>query len=189
MYVLTKLPVFYWLFSIIRTAGIRLDSTVKTRSVSIEEWCSLAGTGEVMPIRIQLDGISMQPLVRRKRDYVTVVPVRRELKKGDIVLFLDKKTRYCVHRVNKIDGDRIRTLGDNCFNYDGWTDRDKILGLVVSLERNGKKYNLDSDTFRFYGKVRMSILPLRQLKHFFAVRFRALYRKLFRKNKGVSSDV
>lgn len=163
-----------------------MKDSVKTRSVSVEEWCALAETGDVMPIRIQLDGISMQPLVRKNRDYVTVIPVRRELKRSDIVLFTDKINRYCVHRVNKIDGDMIRTLGDNCFSYDGWTKKSNIFGLVVSLERNGKKYNLDSPVFRFYGKARMAILPLRKIKHFFAKHFWSAYNRLF--HKGGSSD-
>ena len=162
-----------------------MNDTKTTRSVSVEEWCELAQTGEVMPIKIQLDGISMQPLVRRRRDFVTVVPLRREPQKGDIVLFMDKKNRYCVHRVNKTDGNKVRTLGDNCFDYDGWTDKSNISGLVISLERNGKKYNLDSTAFRFYGKVRMAILPLRKIKHFFAKHFWSAFNSLF--HKGGSS--
>ena len=163
-----------------------MNDTKVTRSVSVEQWCELARTGEVMPIKIQLDGISMQPLVRRRRDYVTVVPLRREPQISDIVLFTDSKNRYCVHRINKIDGGKVRTLGDNCFDYDGWTDIKDIRGLVISLERNGKKYNLDSPAFRFYGKARMAILHLRRIRHFFAKHFWSAYNRLFR--KGGSSD-
>ncbi|MBQ0059556.1 MAG: hypothetical protein KBS83_06330, partial [Lachnospiraceae bacterium] len=57
------------------------------RNISIEEWTAMAAQGIDIPVRIQLHGYSMQPLIRRMRDYVTIVPVDREMMVGDVVLF------------------------------------------------------------------------------------------------------
>ena len=159
-----------------------------TRSVSIEKWCELSRTGEVMPIRIQLNGKSMEPLIRMNRDYVTIVPLRREPQKSDIVMFLDVKGRYCAHRVKRVETDRILTIGDYCYIHDPWTDRNRVFGLIVSMERDGKKYNLDSPAFRFYGKIRMALLPLRKVVHSLILKLWSVYVKLFKKDRGGKSD-
>lgn len=157
---------------------------MKTRSISIEEWCALAKSGEVMPIKIQLNGKSMQPLIRMRYDYVTVVPLRREPVKGDIVVFLDRQNRYCAHRVKCVKENHIQTLGDNCFKCDPWIKKHEAVGLIVAMERNGKKYNLDSALFRFYGRVRMSLLPVRRLNHLAFLRLWKFYKRLFKNTEG-----
>lgn len=141
-----------------------MEDSVKRKSLSIEEWCAYANAGVDIPITIQLSGYSMQPLIRYKKDYVTIVPLHREVKIGDIVVFLNTDGRYCAHRVNKIRDGKVLTLGDNCYLCDSWKTPDKLLGLVVSMERNGKKYNLDCGLARAYGKLHISLLPLRKLK-------------------------
>lgn len=151
------------------------------RSVSVEEWCELALTGEVMPIKIQLNGKSMEPLIRIRQDYVTVVPLRRDAVKGDIVVFKDRLNRYCAHRVKKVEAERILTIGDNCFDYDPWTPKSKITGIVIMIERNGKKYKLDSPLLRTYGRIRMALLPLRVFNHKAFIKLCSVYVKIFRK--------
>lgn len=141
-----------------------------------------------MPIRIQLNGKSMEPLIRMNRDYVTIVPLRREPRKSDIVMFLDVKNRYCAHRVKRVEKDRVLTVGDFCYSHDPWTDRNRVYGLIVSLERDGKKYNLDSPAFRFYGKVRMALLPVRRFNHSAFLKLWSVYVKLFKKDRGGKSD-
>ncbi len=159
-----------------------------TRSVSIKDWCELARTGEVMPIRIQLNGKSMEPLIRMNLDYVTIVPLRREPQKSDIVMFLDVKNRYCAHRVKRVKDGKVLTIGDNCYQYDPWTERCRVYGLITSLERDGKTYSLDSRFFRFYGKVRMIEFPLRKFNHTAFLKLWSVYVKLFKKDRGGKSD-
>ena len=57
------------------------------RQMSIAQWRALAGEGTVIPMRIPLEGDSMRPLIRRGRDPVTIVPLSRALKRGDVVCF------------------------------------------------------------------------------------------------------
>lgn len=154
---------------------------MNTRSIPIGEWVALAREGAAPPVTIPLEGSSMQPLIRRSLDPVTIVPLQRPLKKGDVVLFTTRPGRYVVHRVWKLENDRLQTLGDNCRNPDGWMPYDCVIGQAVSFRRNGRKYPLDSSGARLWGWLWMVLFPIRKMYY----RARSLagkcYRKLFEK--------
>lgn len=141
-----------------------MDDKVKTKFLSIEEWCKMARDGVDVPVTIQLSGYSMQPIIRYKRDYVTIIPLRRQMLISDIVVFLGADGRYCCHRVKKLENGRVQTFGDNTMKPDPWMDESAVIGLVTSVERNGKKYNLDCKAARSYGKLHMALFPFRKFK-------------------------
>lgn len=109
------------------------------KTISIPEWHLMAEKGDAPPVRIQLNGNSMFPLVRMNRDYVTVVPLEGEPVIGDIVLFCEPLTnRYVVHRVWEMKNGQIRTWGDQCSAPDSWIPQDAVWGKITKIER-GKK--------------------------------------------------
>lgn len=124
-----------------------------TRSLSIQEWVKLAEQNIDIPVRISLHGISMEPLVCKDRDFVTIIPMKRDLLVGDIVLFADmKRDRYVVHRVWKLTDDSVCTWGDNCYNADGWFPKSAIKGLVIKVEKaEGKIIHTDTEYMRKLG--------------------------------------
>ena len=91
-----------------------------TRSIGIEEWGQLSKEGIAPPVTVYLEGSSMQPLIRRGIDPVTIAPLQRPLKRGDVVLFTTNSGRFVVHRVWKLKDGAVCPLGDNCWNPDGW---------------------------------------------------------------------
>lgn len=116
------------------------------RSLSIPEWHQLALTGIAPPVRILLNGGSMNPLIRWNKDYVTIVPLDRELVLGDIVLFAESEAgRFVVHRVWDIRDGRVLTWGDNCEKPDGWLPLHAIWGRVVLIERGRRKISPDPE--------------------------------------------
>lgn len=133
-----------------------------TRSIPMETWCALAREGNAPPVTICLEGDSMRPLIRRGRDPVTIIPLQRPLKRGEVVLF-QLGTRYIVHRVWKLADGRVRTFGDNCWNPDPWIPAGQVLGLVAKYSRNGRAHRLDTPTARAWGRFWMMIHPLRLL--------------------------
>ena len=147
------------------------------RSIAISDWIALAREGAAPPVSIPLEGSSMQPLIRRSIDHVTIVPLYRPLKKGDVVLFTTSPGRYVVHRVWKLEEDRLQTLGDNCRNPDRWMPYDCVIGQAVSFRRNGRKITLDSRGARLWGRFWMAVFPVRILYY----RARALAGKCCRK--------
>lgn len=120
-------------------------------SLSVEQWHEIAEQGADIPVRITVNGVSMLPLIRRDRDYVTVVPLKRKPVVGDIVLFTNDGARYVLHRVWAVDDGRTMTWGDNCVNPDGWIPSENVLGLAVKLERDDETIMLDTDSARREG--------------------------------------
>jgi len=150
----------------------------QSKHLSVKQWHDLAKSGIKIPMRTQLDGVSMQPLIRRNRDYVTIVYPERWLVRGDIVLFIDRRGKYVVHRIYRMDNERVQTFGDNCDHPDAWMPYGNILGLVTQVERGKKMYALDTDASRKWGDFWMKIFPLRRP-----------FRKLFRFVRRVLSYI
>ena len=137
------------------------NQAAEKRQMSIAQWRALAGEGTVIPMRIPLEGDSMRPLIRRGRDPVTIVPLSRALKRGDVVLFENPPGRYVVHRVRRLKDGRVQTLGDNCWNPDPWMPEKQVLGQALQAERNGRRIPLDNRAARAFGRLWMACHPLR----------------------------
>ena len=133
-------------------------------SVSIEEWHRLSAEGAKIPVSFVIGGDSMRPLMREGRDTVTVVPVYRGLKKGDIVLFARNDGVYVCHRVFSVRGNTVVTIGDACYGFDSPVDASQVWGIAVKKERNGRETELDTAFSRAYGRVWMSLRRLRILR-------------------------
>ena len=114
------------------------------KTISIPEWHQMAENGNAPPVRIQLNGNSMFPLVRMNRDYVTVVPLEGMPVVGDIVLFCEPNTcRYVAHRVWELKNDQIRTWGDQCAAPDKWMPLDAVWGKITQIERGKRTIHTD----------------------------------------------
>ena len=137
------------------------NQAVEKRQLSIAQWRALADDGTVIPMRIPLEGDSMRPLIRRGRDPVTILPLSRKLRRGDVVLFENPPGRYVVHRVYRLKDGAVQTLGDNCWNPDPWMAEKQVLGQAVQAERNGRKIPLDNRAARAFGRLWMACHPMR----------------------------
>lgn len=139
------------------------EDACETRALSIAQWHALAGEGTAIPMRIPLDGDSMRPLIRRGRDMVTIVPLARPAKLGDVVLFESPPGRYVVHRVYRLAEGRVQTLGDHCRAPDPWMPEGAVLGQVVQAERGRLCIPLDTPASRAAGRIWMALLPARRM--------------------------
>ena len=121
-------------------------------SLSIEQWMALReGGAEAPPIWFTVVGGSMFPLIRVNRDRVMLVSTSpEEIKVGDIVLFPGhyKGGEYCLHRVWKLDGDRVQTFGDGNPRPDGWFPRSRILGKAKLIQRGKQTIDCDDPKWR-----------------------------------------
>lgn len=106
------------------------------RTLSIQEWSELAAKGTALPVRIPIMGYSMFPLIRYKKDPVTIIPLDTLPQIGDIVLFAAPNSeKYVVHRVWDLKGREVLTWGDNCPGPDIWLPLESVLGKVILIER------------------------------------------------------
>ena len=138
-----------------------MTQDTQTRSIPMEAWCAMAREGAAPPVTICLEGESMRPLIRRGRDPVTIVPLQRTLKKGDVVLF-NLGERYIVHRVWRLKPGWVRTFGDNCWNPEPWFPEEQVLGQVVRFIRNGRTIRLDTPFARAWGRIWLAVHPIRK---------------------------
>lgn len=132
--------------------------------ISIEEWHKLAVEGANLPLTIKLNGDSMRPLIRQGVENVTVVPVYRKLKKGDIVVFARSDGANICHRIWRIKGEFLVTIGDACYGFDTPIHISQVWGIVTKKEKHGKETRLDSAASRIYGKLWMSLRWLRIIR-------------------------
>ncbi len=108
-------------------------------ALTLPQWHQWALEGTAVPMRIQVHGNSMFPLIRIRRDYVTIHPLAEPPAVGDIVLFADpERNRYVLHRLWRVEGDRALTWGDNCPDPDGWMPLEALWGKAVLIERGGR---------------------------------------------------
>ena len=116
-------------------------------SLTIEQWMAMRqGGAEAPPIWFTVVGGSMRPLIRVNRDKVMLVSVQpEEIRVGDIVLFPGhfQTANYCLHRVWKLDGDRVQTFGDGNPSPDGWFPRSRILGKAKLIKRGEQTIDCD----------------------------------------------
>lgn len=157
---------------------------METRLITMEAWLDAAKTGAAPPVTICLEGDSMRPLIRRGRDPVTIVPLQRPLKRGDVVLFTLGDGRYVLHRLWKMQGDRVQTLGDNCCYPEPWFSRAQVLGLAIRFSRDGKSFRLDTKSSRLLGRAWMAALPVRRCLLRLRAKAGRCYRKLFPRKGG-----
>lgn len=132
------------------------------RTLTVGQWCSLVREDSAPSVSVLLEGDSMRPLIRKGIDPVSVAVPSRELKVGDVVLFVDDKGRYVVHRVWRLGKGRVRTLGDNCRTPEPWFSEERVLGMAVSFRRNGRVFRLDAAWSRAWGRVWMATYPVRR---------------------------
>lgn len=133
----------------------RDEDSYNTTGISLEKWKELGENGVSIPMRIPLHGSSMSPLIRSEKDIVTIMPLVRDPMIGDIVLLNGGNGKTIAHRVYKVFPDGIQTWGDNCRNADPPRKRKDIYGLIVSMDRDGKIHQLDTDKQRAYGIIWM----------------------------------
>ena len=146
-------------------------------SLSIEQWMAMReGGAEAPPIWFTVVGSSMFPLIRVNRDQVMLVSIMPEnIKVGDIVLFPGhyKGGEYCLHRVWKLDGEKVQTFGDGNLRPDGWFPRSNILGKA-KLIRRGKR-TIDCDDLKWRRRA-ARWCALWRLRPILILSHRALYK-------------
>lgn len=154
--------------------------TERTIDIPIDEWCALNFDDTHINVKIQISGRSMQPLIRRNKDFVTIQPMTRKIIEGDIVLFKNVDGRYIIHRVKQIYSDGIQTMGDNLMNPDAKIPKEAVLGYVTHIHRGRITIFVDTPMWRRLGRFWLSIIPLRKTVRFIFRPFKRILGRMVR---------
>ena len=139
-------------------------------SLTVEQWVALQqqlpdGAGQI-PVWFQVTGVSMLPFIRPFRDNVMIVAVsEEELIVGDIVLYPGKHKGgdYCLHRLFRMEGDRVQTFGDGNRHPDYWQPKSQILGKVVLIKRGRLIIDCESPLWVRLFRLWNKLLPFRPI--------------------------
>lgn len=114
-------------------------------------------------VRINVSGSSMSPLICHQRDSVLLEPIRRELKRGDIVFYQRTNGQYVLHRICKIDGEEnIYCIGDAQKDVEGPLKKEQFFAIVTSINRKGKWISPGDFWWEFFEHVWLRMIPARR---------------------------
>lgn len=101
-------------------------------------------------------GRSMLPIIRDRKDTVTLIKPKKAIKPGDVVFYKRDNGQYVLHRVMFINSGNYVMRGDNQWDNEYNVRNDQIIAVLKSFERNGKLHNVTDRDYQMYIKL----LPL-----------------------------
>lgn len=125
----------------------------------VEEWLA-----ESRPVTLKAVGGSMWPFITGGRDEVVIQPYspRQPLECGQIVLARLHEGCYVLHRIIRLDADRITLMGDGHWKQREYCSPAAIIGRVSDICRNGRSIDCSAPAERFRARLWMKLLPVRR---------------------------
>lgn len=121
--------------------------------------CELANEGKNVTIRAK--GNSMRPFVESERDEVVLCKLG-DVKVGDVVLAEISPGRFVLHRIDAIQGDKVRLRGDGNVGQVEFCRLSDIKASAFQFIRKGKTYNLSDKTWKIYSWIWVRLIPVRR---------------------------
>ena len=117
-------------------------------------------------------GRSMFPMLRSKCDTVVIRPVKRELKKYDVVLYVRKEDgAYILHRIIGKNENGYIIRGDNCFDKEYGISDDDVIGILEEFYRGKRHIDCTKNCFKIYSRFEVLLHPVqmwaKKIKMFF----------------------
>lgn len=95
-------------------------------------------------VTIPFNGRSMEPLLLQGRNTITLSPLSRDVRVGDVVLFRYRGT-WILHRIDRIEGQNVTLQGDNCYSKEKVTKSDIVALLTGVNYKDGRTIETGSD--------------------------------------------
>ena len=106
-------------------------------------------------------GNSMYPFIVDGRDSV-VLQKSKEVDTGDIVLAHIPEKGYVLHRIYRMQGERLTLMGDGNLHAREQCKKSDVLGKVIKICRNGRYVECDTFRERFKADCWRRLLPVRR---------------------------
>ncbi len=128
------------------------------------QWSSalLPFLAEGHSLKLPLEGSSMIPLLVGGRDEVLLEDVSgKNLKRGDIVLYVRQDGTHVLHRIHHINNNTYYLLGDAQAWIEGPVNKEDILATAVAVIRKGETIDCSAAGYRFMSGVWLLMRPVR----------------------------
>ena len=122
---------------------------------------TLQNGGEV---NFTITGVSMQPMLRHRRDKVCLVKAEEKyLKKYDLPLFVRRNGNYILHRIVAVKPGGYVVSGDNQYLKEYPVLPSQVLGVVKGFWRDGNYISCADFRYRVYCRLWVFGYPVRCL--------------------------
>ena len=112
--------------------------------------------------RLVVTGSSMYPTFRHRKDVVYLTPVKRELKRGDLILYKRPSGQYILHRiVSRPKDGKFICSGDNQWQKES-VEENQVVALVNGFVRGGKQYSERHFGYRLWVGFWIFVFPIRR---------------------------
>lgn len=112
-------------------------------------------------VTMRPQGDSMIPFIKGGRDSV-VLQKTKEVDTGDIVLAHIPEKGYVLHRIYRMQGERLTLMGDGNLHAREQCEKSDVLGKVIKICRNGRYVECDTFRERFKADCWRRMLPVRR---------------------------
>lgn len=127
--------------------------------IDFDMFKTLTATGETVFLKVK--GSSMMPFLKSDKDSVAAKRIDGKLKKGDIVFYSRMDSVAVMHRIMKIENDKMWLCGDAQQTWEGPLNVNSAFAKVVSVIHNGKTYDENSFYFKFFSKIWINLTAIR----------------------------
>ena len=122
-----------------------------------------------MTFKIPITGTSMNPFLVEGRDYVLIEKPRLPLEIGDVPLYRRDNGTFVLHRVVDKTEKGYVMCGDNQFILEKGIEDKHIIGVMCTVCRDGKTFNVDDEVYiklrnKYVSNVKTRY-PVRRLKY------------------------
>ncbi|MCR4614580.1 MAG: S24/S26 family peptidase [Clostridiales bacterium] len=93
-------------------------------------------------------GNSMYPTIRDRKDTIYLAKPDRPLRKFDIIFYRRDDGKFVLHRIVGKNKDGYILCGDNQIVKEYGIRPDQVIALLKEFEKDGKRINCDSFSFR-----------------------------------------
>ena len=108
-------------------------------------------------VTITIRGNSMRPMLRDGRDGVVLRRYECEpIRVGDVMLFR-YRAGHILHRVVRVEGERITFAGDGNYNLYEVAQRGDIVARMVAYVKDGSRYECEGKEWRRFSRVWMAL--------------------------------
>ncbi|MBE6272574.1 MAG: hypothetical protein E7097_01615 [Bacteroides sp.] len=113
-------------------------------------------------VKIRVRGNSMLPFIRNNDEALLIPPTPEKIRKGTPVVAQTDELGIVLHRIHRIDGNRITLLGDGNINQFEHTSPERVIAVVSHYYRGKQTLRTDSLGMRIVGRLWMAAHPWRR---------------------------
>lgn len=152
-------------------SGCKQDNTIPKHSIlrQMDAQSFLPALLEVVEqgqdVPLLISGSSMTPFLVHGRDTILISPIRRSLRRGDMVLYRRANGYYVMHRIWRVrqtNGAKVYYfVGDAQTEIEGPLQREQLLGHITAVCRKGTWLNPGSLWWEFFEHMWLWLRPVR----------------------------